>query len=75
MSIKVIAHITAKPDTIEATRELLVGQILPTLIEVGCVTYQRRSLDAQRLADLAQDQQRGVACTPLELGEVALGHA
>jgi len=40
MSIKVIAHITAKPNTIEATRELLVGQILPTLIEVGCVTYQ-----------------------------------
>ena len=40
MSIKVIAHITAKPDTIEATRELLIGQILPTLIEVGCVTYQ-----------------------------------
>lgn len=40
MTIKVIAHIKAKPDTIDATRELLESLILPTRIEEGCITYQ-----------------------------------
>ena len=40
MSIRVIAHITAKPDTVDATRELLQGLIEPTCAENGCVTYE-----------------------------------
>ena len=40
MTIKVVAHVTARPDTIDATRELLISLILPTRIEEGCVTYQ-----------------------------------
>lgn len=40
MTIKVIAHITAKPDTIDATRELLRALILPTRIEKGCIVYE-----------------------------------
>ena len=40
MTVIVVAHITAKPDTIEATRELLTSLILPTRIEQGCVKYE-----------------------------------
>jgi quinol monooxygenase YgiN len=40
MTIRVVARITAKPDTIEATRELLTSLVLPTRIEEGCITYQ-----------------------------------
>ena len=40
MTITVVAHIKSKPDTIDATRELLTSLILPTRIEVGCVTYK-----------------------------------
>jgi len=40
MTIKVVAHVTAKPDTIDQTRELLMGLILPTRLEEGCITYQ-----------------------------------
>jgi quinol monooxygenase YgiN len=40
MTVKVIAHIKAKPDTVEATRELLKTLILPTRIEQGCITYE-----------------------------------
>lgn len=39
MSVRVVAHVTAKPDTIEETREVLKSLILPTRIEEGCVTY------------------------------------
>ena len=40
MSIRVVAHIIAKPDTIDATRELLLSLIDPTRAEDGCVTYE-----------------------------------
>ncbi|HKP71122.1 MAG TPA: putative quinol monooxygenase [Pyrinomonadaceae bacterium] len=40
MTIKVVAHVTAKADAIDATRELLTSLILPTRIEEGCVTYE-----------------------------------
>lgn len=40
MSIRVVAHITAKPETVEATRELLTTLILPTRIEKGCIKYE-----------------------------------
>ena len=39
MAVRVIAHIKAKPDTIDSTRELLKALILPTRIEQGCITY------------------------------------
>jgi quinol monooxygenase YgiN len=40
MTVRVIAHIKAKHDTIDATRELLKSLILPTRIEQGCITYE-----------------------------------
>ena len=40
MTVRVIAHIKAKPETIDATRELLKSLILPTRIEQGCITYE-----------------------------------
>ena len=40
MTITVVAHIKAKPPTIEATRELLQALIMPTRIEQGCIKYQ-----------------------------------
>lgn len=43
MSIKglrVVAHLTAKPDKIEETKSALVGLIDPTRAEKGCVTYE-----------------------------------
>ena len=40
MTVRVVAHITAKPENIDATRELLTTLILPTRIELGCITYQ-----------------------------------
>lgn len=39
-TIRVIAHIKAKPDTVDATREVLTSLIMPTRLEEGCVTYQ-----------------------------------
>lgn len=33
MSIRVVAHITARPDSVEATRELLMTLIEPTRAE------------------------------------------
>jgi quinol monooxygenase YgiN len=40
MTVRVIAHVKAKPDKIDATRDLLSGLVLPTRIEEGCITYQ-----------------------------------
>ena len=40
MTVRVVAHITAKPETIDATRELLLTLIAPTRAEDGCVTYE-----------------------------------
>jgi quinol monooxygenase YgiN len=46
MSIRVVAHITAKPDTINETRELLLSLIEPTRAEDGCVVYELLQNDA-----------------------------
>jgi quinol monooxygenase YgiN len=40
MSIKVVAHLISKPDTIELTREILVGIVEPTRAENGCIAYE-----------------------------------
>ncbi|HEX6126948.1 MAG TPA: putative quinol monooxygenase [Pyrinomonadaceae bacterium] len=40
MSLRVVAHITARPDTVDETRELLMTLIEPTRAEAGCVTYE-----------------------------------
>jgi quinol monooxygenase YgiN len=40
MSIRVVAHITARPETVDETRELLLSLIEPTRAESGCVTYE-----------------------------------
>ena len=40
MSIRVVAHITAKPDTVDQTKELLLSLIDPTRAESGCITYE-----------------------------------
>jgi quinol monooxygenase YgiN len=39
-TVRVVAHITAKPDTITATRELLMTLIEPTRAEDGCIVYE-----------------------------------
>ncbi len=38
--LRVVAHITSKPDTVQQTKELLTGLIEPTRAEDGCVTYE-----------------------------------
>ena len=40
MSIRVIAHITSKPETVDQTKSILLTLIEPTRVEIGCVTYQ-----------------------------------
>lgn len=40
ISIRVIARILARPNTIEETRRLLVGLVQPTRNESGCVRYE-----------------------------------
>lgn len=40
MSFKVVAHLISKPDTIEQTREVLLGLIEPTRAEDGCIAYE-----------------------------------
>ena len=40
MNIRVVARITARPDTVDATRELLLSLIQPTRAEDGCVMYE-----------------------------------
>jgi quinol monooxygenase YgiN len=47
MTVRVIAHITAKPDTIATTRDLLTSIILPTRMEQGCITYQLLQNEAE----------------------------
>ena len=37
---RVVAHITARPDTIDKVREILEGFVEPTRAEPGCVTYE-----------------------------------
>ncbi len=38
--LRVVAHITAKADTVQETKEVLTGLIEPTRAEDGCVTYE-----------------------------------
>jgi len=38
MSIRIIARFTARPDSIDAMRTLLLGMLEPTRKEVGCVS-------------------------------------
>lgn len=40
MSIRIIARFTARPDSIDALRTLLLGMLEPTRKEVGCVSYE-----------------------------------
>lgn len=40
MSLKVVAHLISKPDTIEQTREVLLGLVEPTRLENGCIAYE-----------------------------------
>ena len=39
-TLRVVAHLTAKPDKIEETREALIELIVPTRDEKGCVRYE-----------------------------------
>lgn len=40
MSLRVVAHLISKPDSIDETREVLLGLIGPTCAEEGCVAYE-----------------------------------
>ena len=40
MSLRVVAHLISKPDSIDETREVLLGLIEPTRAEDGCITYE-----------------------------------
>jgi quinol monooxygenase YgiN len=40
MTIRVVAHLTAKPDKIEETRAALTSLIKPTRAEDGCIVYE-----------------------------------
>jgi len=39
-TLRVVAHITARPDTVEETKKILLDLIGPTRAEEGCVTYE-----------------------------------
>jgi|SRR5664279_3897924 quinol monooxygenase YgiN len=39
MSVHVVAHFNARPETVEAVREIVTGFIEPTRKEPGCITY------------------------------------
>jgi quinol monooxygenase YgiN len=39
MTLRVIAHLTAKPDKIEETKALCKSLIAPTRAEAGCIKY------------------------------------
>lgn len=40
MAIRVVAHLTCKPETIDETRATLEGFVEPTRAETGCVYYE-----------------------------------
>ena len=40
MSFRVVARITARPETIDQVRAILEGFVAPTRVEKGCVTYE-----------------------------------
>ncbi len=37
--VRVVARVTAKPDSIGHVRDVLLGQVAPTRAEAGCVRY------------------------------------
>jgi quinol monooxygenase YgiN len=39
-SLRVVARITARPDTVDEVKALLGGLIEPTRKETGCITYE-----------------------------------
>ena len=39
-SLRVVARITARPDTVNQVREILLGLVAPTRAEEGCVVYE-----------------------------------
>ncbi len=45
-SLRVVAHLRAKADKIEETREALTALIAPTCAEDGCVVYELLQNDA-----------------------------
>jgi quinol monooxygenase YgiN len=40
MSVRVVAHITARPETLAEVREVVTGYIEPTRKEAGCIRYE-----------------------------------
>lgn len=40
MTLKVVAHLISRPDSINETREVLIGLIEPTCAEAGCISYE-----------------------------------
>jgi quinol monooxygenase YgiN len=49
MSVHVVAHFNARPDTAEAVREAVTGFIEPTRKEAGCLSYFLVQNDADPL--------------------------
>ena len=49
MSVHVVAHFNARPETVDAVREVVVGFIEPTRKEAGCITYVLVQNDADPL--------------------------
>ncbi len=39
-SLRVVARITARPETVNQVRDILLGLVAPTLAEEGCVVYE-----------------------------------
>ena len=39
-NIRVVAHLTSRPDTIADTRRALEGFVDPTRVEAGCIYYE-----------------------------------
>jgi quinol monooxygenase YgiN len=39
-SLRVVARITARPDTVNEVRKILLGLVVPTRAEEGCVVYE-----------------------------------
>jgi quinol monooxygenase YgiN len=39
-NVRVVAHLAAKPETVEQTREVLLGLVGPTRAEEGCIEYE-----------------------------------
>jgi quinol monooxygenase YgiN len=40
MSVRIVAHLEARPDKVSELRELLEGLVVPTRLEAGCVSYE-----------------------------------